>query len=567
MTKSKAMENAPEDKGELPRLESAHVLLVNEARIGLILVAFLMVLLHPSETARAQLFLILALYAAYSYILLRRLNRGSTFGYSRLAYWVDVGAYAFVVILTGGLASDFFVFLLFPILVASFQWGFRRGVLVVVVCTLLFAMTGTLQVWLNAGGGWAQFSLEPLVVLLLGGLVVARWGKSEATMTRRLAFANDLNRLINPRYGLDRAMYKLAEMLCEYQRADACIVLMVSSKSGDYLLYEARSGAEKHCAHGDRIGRDSAAPLLIASSDQVVLFSRHRWLLGLKRSRAYDLTTLEPRSVESDMLEELSNLLEADSFISLPIHARDQLLGRIFLISSRTRYTRADVPFLVQVVGQAALVIENIRLLDRLALEVATEERRKISRDLHDGTIQPYIGLKLGLEALRRKLGAHETIAAEVEELTKIAADGISQLRRYVGGLRSSQTKNNHDLLLPAVRRSAEKFTEFYGIDVQVVTEGDIVVPGRLLDELMYIVREGLSNIRRHTSAECAVINLREYDGRLILEFINDNANGHSGSASFFPRSLNERAKELGGRVSVEQRPDGHTAVTVEIPR
>lgn len=173
------MEKAPEDKRELPRLESAHVRLISEARIGLILVASLMVLLHPSETARAQLFLILALYAAYSYTLLWRLHRGSASGYPRLAYWVDVGAYALVVILTGGLASDFYMFLLFPILVASFQWGFRRGALAAVVCTLLFAMTGPLQVWLNAEAGWKQFSWGPLVVLLLGGLVLARWGKSE----------------------------------------------------------------------------------------------------------------------------------------------------------------------------------------------------------------------------------------------------------------------------------------------------------------------------------------------------------------------------------------------------
>lgn len=386
-------------------------------------------------------------------------------------------------------------------------------------------------------------------------------------MTRRLAFANDLNRLITPRYGLDRAMYKLAEMLREYQCADACIVLMAGSKPGNYLLYEVRSGDEKDWAHGDCIGQDAAAPLLAVPSDQVVLFSRRRWLWGLKLSRAYDLITLEARSIEMDTLAELANLLEADSFVSLPIHSRGQLLGRIYLLSGRTRYTRADVAFLIQVVGQAALVIENMRLLDRLVLEAATEERRKISRDLHDGTIQPYIGLKLGLEALKRKLGARDAIAAEVDELTRMAADGISQLRSYVGSLRRGVPKNGHDLLLPVVRQLAEKFTEFYGVDVQVVADGDIIIPGRLFDELMYIVREGLSNIRRHTSAERAVINLREGDGRLILEFINDKSNGRNGSAGFFPRSLNERAKELGGWVSVEQRPDSQTVVTVEIPR
>jgi signal transduction histidine kinase len=59
-------------------------------------------------------------------------------------------------------------------------------------------------------------------------------------------------------------------------------------------------------------------------------------------------------------------------------------------------------------------------------------------------------------------------------------------------------------------------------------------------------------------------VRLCEEKGRLMVEFLNDRAS--SQQREFFPRSLNERASDLGGRVSVENRADGFTRVAVEIP-
>jgi signal transduction histidine kinase len=61
---------------------------------------------------------------------------------------------------------------------------------------------------------------------------------------------------------------------------------------------------------------------------------------------------------------------------------------------------------------------------------VAFQERRRISRDLHDSAVQPYIGLKLGLEAMRCRFRRTE-LARDLDELIKIASDGIGELRQY----------------------------------------------------------------------------------------------------------------------------------------
>ncbi|HSQ05447.1 MAG TPA: histidine kinase, partial [Burkholderiales bacterium] len=266
-------------------------------------------------------------------------------------------------------------------------------------------------------------------------------------------------------------------------------------------------------------------------------------------------------------LEELANLLETRSFLSLPVRSRNQTIGRLYVALQRVRYPVNHLRFLEQIMNQAGLMIENMQLVERLTLEVASEERKKISRDLHDGTIQPYVGLKLGLEALRRKVNADAHVARELEELIKIAADGINQLRHYVGHLKGSTGNKASESLLPAVRQQAAKFSEYYGIHATVVADGDITVNARLFEEVMFIVREGLSNIRRHSSSEHARLSLNAGEHCLVLEFVNDNGCGDETPADvFFPRTIGERARELGGQVHVQHRPGGETAVTVEIP-
>ena len=102
-----------------------------------------------------------------------------------------------------------------------------------------------------------------------------------------------------------------------------------------------------------------------------------------------------------------------------------------------------------------------------------------------------------------------------------MAGEGIAELRRYVAGLREQGPRTARESLLVAVRRQAEKFTEFYGIDVKAWQTASGVEA--MFHEVMNIVREGLANIRRHTSAQ-RLVNLRDEGARLVVEFINDRA-------------------------------------------
>jgi signal transduction histidine kinase len=338
-------------------------------------------------------------------------------------------------------------------------------------------------------------------------------------------------------------------------------------QTGKALSYEARQESTNGLPPVSVHSEDGLRSLLASAADSGIAYCRRRHFWQRTIASACDVSERQSLDCSSGELARLANLLDTDSFLSLPIASGHRVLGRLYLISRNYRYGDADLQFLEYMLRPTALIVENIQLLHRLTSEVATQERQRISRDLHDGTIQPYIGLKLGLEALRRAVPGNSDMAKEIDELNEMANTGIAELRRYVANLRSDpDVVSGTESLTAGVRRLAKRFSEFYGVDVSVRAESDVRVNQHLFNELMNIVREGLSNVRRHTSARRATVALYSLESHLTMEFGNDGVASERGATGFFPRSIAERARELGGRVNVQQDKIGYTTVAVEIP-
>jgi signal transduction histidine kinase len=551
--------------GELARLEATNARPLAEARALLVLASLVIILFEPAGPYAATLILLLLGYGSYSLILMWQLNRGAVPRHARSAYWIDLVCYGAAIGLSGGLSSQFGIFLLYPVLIASYQDGMRRGMLVAISCTVIFMSVGAFELWTDKKIEWHQLEFTSAALLLFVPLVVARWGQAERTIVRRLAFSNDLNRTFTPRNGLDYALSRLAELLRDYKGADACSIVIQDTATKTWTLYEA-SGDNQGLTKGRRVPNTLVQPLVNPTRDYALVYTQPRLFRTRATCGAYDCATQNAQQIDLAVLAELAEFLETESFISVPVRVRRQVIGRLYLTSRQSRFSRNDIAFLAQAISQSEVMIENLQLVERLVFEIASEERKRISRDLHDSTIQPYIGLKLGLEALKRKLTVDNPAGEDVDDLLKMANDGVSQLRQYVGSLNSKTATAEPISLVPAMRLQANKFSEFYGIDARVVARDDVLVAGHMFEELMHIVREGLSNIRRHTAAEHATIAIDKNEHEITLQFVNDHAIERPGPVQFFPRSIGERAKELGGRVSIEKREGGQTVVAVHVP-
>jgi signal transduction histidine kinase len=209
--------------------------------------------------------------------------------------------------------------------------------------------------------------------------------------------------------------------------------------------------------------------------------------------------------------------------------------------------------------------VENLHLMDELVSKAAEYERQRISRDIHDTTIQPYIGLKLGLDALYRDAKARGQESERIGELIEMANMTIRDLRAYAANLRDTASMPG-EVLVSAVSEQVERYRRFYGIEVDLKSDVNGHLSDRLAAEAFQIVSEGLSNVLRHTSARRAFVHVLCEREHLLLKIGNESPASPNDVSEFTPSSIDERTRMLGGALAVEHGVDGYTVVHVKIP-
>jgi signal transduction histidine kinase len=516
---------------------------------------------HPARRPFAQVVLLLfLLYSVAAYVAAVRRGR---YVPARAAPWVDLAWVTLLVAVSEGTSNIFYPLYLFPILYASFGQGFRSGMRVALASAASFAVVGVLtapgpDLDVNA------FVTRPLYLLVLGYLT-AVWGGHEVRSRARLALLRSVTSLSNPRFGVDRTVANFLEAVRAFYDADACWLVVADDRTGQRW---ARMASRSTRAQLDAVELpQGTGDALLPATGPFVLDSRLRFTgrRALHLEEGEDAAEQRtPLSV--DAAQAIADALEAGALLSVPFRYHASAMGRLYVVRARpARFDRSDLDFVRHVLDQVVPVLENLRLVDRLASDAATEERRRIARDLHDSVIQPYLALRLGLAAAHTALtaGRVDEGSSQVRRLTELADGEIETLRSYLHELRGGSSASK-GLLDAGVRRFCSRFAEATGIRVDVSIEGQPVRNDRLAAEVFQMVAEGLSNVRRHTSAARVQVRITTEGDRLSLTVTNDGA--PDGKAHFFPRSLGERAAALGGAVKVDHPTDRSTAVRVDIP-
>ncbi|MCB1907090.1 MAG: hypothetical protein KDH15_06955 [Rhodocyclaceae bacterium] len=235
---------------------------------------------------------------------------------------------------------------------------------------------------------------------------------------------------------------------------------------------------------------------------------------------------------------------------------------RIVLGRRLRPFDRREANWLASTVLHVADTLRYACLIEHLGDEVARMERQRLSRDLHDSAIQPYIGLKFAIEALARKLDAGDPLADDVRRLLSMIQGELDSLRGRMRGLRESEGAK---LLAPKIKRQVGRLSQLYGLDVSLDLDENVQADSEFAGEVLHLVSESLSNVRRHTDSTRAAIRMRGEDEWLCIEVRDEGRSAGTRDASFEPRSLSERASALGGYTSVRLEPGGAT-VTIRIP-
>ncbi|WP_182262564.1 MULTISPECIES: AAA family ATPase [Rhodococcus] len=200
-------------------------------------------------------------------------------------------------------------------------------------------------------------------------------------------------------------------------------------------------------------------------------------------------------------------------------------------------------------------------------VEVQEAERGRIARDLHDEFGHLFAGVMDGLSALQNSEDA--TTRQTATDVRTIVRQGIQVARTVAWSLRPSGLD---DLgLTGCIEQYVEDCRQMYPIRIELTATGQpISVPPAVTTAVFRIVQEALTNIGRHSRAgEASVMIVSSAD--TLRAVVEDNGTGFDLDLVGQRRSLGligmrERARLVGGRMSVESRPGQGTTIMVEVP-
>lgn len=252
------------------------------------------------------------------------------------------------------------------------------------------------------------------------------------------------------------------------------------------------------------------------------------------------------------------------STVAVPLVVTGTPVGALCVTRSESgrRFSPEDLSTLAEFAAQAglALALSQARV-DRQRLDLI-EERARIARDLHDNVIQRLFGTGLGLQALAARLPAHAVaISAQVAEIDAAIAD----FRTAIFTLQTSDPESVRRRLIDV----ANELTPLLQSPPRIVFAGpvDLLVTGRLAEDVIAVVREALSNVARHAHANSAEVSV-SVTASLVTVLVEDDGVGvpeepprSSGTAN-----LRKRAQAHGGTCEIERRSTGGTRVRWRVP-
>ncbi|MFE2536615.1 sensor histidine kinase [Streptomyces sp. NPDC059371] len=245
--------------------------------------------------------------------------------------------------------------------------------------------------------------------------------------------------------------------------------------------------------------------------------------------------------------------------------ARGELMRTLvpFSILALLLLLLAQLPVSVQLLRRVSQAdAERSRLLSK-ALTASERERRAIARDLHDGVVQDLAGAGYALAAVRADLPPGTTAAASgmLDRISDVLRGAVGSLRTLMVDIYPPDL--TEDGLPQAVELLAERLRR-EGIAVTTTVDVRAALGPDLAAAAYRCARECVTNILKHAEAGRASIDVTGCQDRLLVVVTDDGkgpgtALGSTGHLGL--QLIRDTASELGGEVTVAQRPGGGTEV------
>jgi signal transduction histidine kinase len=517
--------------------------------------------LAPVPTAFLGVYLLLAV----GLVVLQSSPRWSE---ARIPLVVDLVALTVLLVISPEVACFLFLYL-YVCYAAGVQWPYRRAMLLagaavtaLLVRSLLRFPLSWLLVAACAGLAAAAFAAG------VGFITLGRWRRRHASEHEILA---QLSGLLRVERGLAESLHLLLDALAEQFHCQQAVLAFLDFDLDRIFVWRAHRGETGRIAP-ENFPLERRDSFLLDDFDATLCWNSLEGPgegFGWNRQDAKRLTELPRVPGPARKFLALRSLAAA----SLDFGGRPA--GRILLCNRAGKFSSYDLRWLERITRHLSQPLENLYLLRHLRARAIEAERSRMSRDLHDGVLQTLLSLDIQLDVLRRKFArAPEQVEAELGVLQQTVRNEGAELRRLVTDLRPMrmQSADLADLMVGF----AERFQNESGIRVDLLIDpSGLQVPDRVCLELFQIYREALTNLKKHAQATHVVVKVWQDEMKVSL-VVDDNGRGFSFAGKFTsdeldrlrlgPISIKERARSVGGTLTIESNPGHGSRLLVEVP-
>jgi signal transduction histidine kinase len=209
----------------------------------------------------------------------------------------------------------------------------------------------------------------------------------------------------------------------------------------------------------------------------------------------------------------------------------------------------------------------ELRHLSQALVQVQEEERKSLSRELHDEVGQMITVLRMELGTAEQHAASDSAALPHLRAAATLADQTLRSIRSLARGLRPSMLDELG--VVPALNWLAREFNKHGGINVSVATDGEMdKVPESYRTCIYRIAQEALTNCARHARAHQVLLELKRAGNTLSLKIQDDGAGFdlNQPAAGMGLVGMKERVRELNGKLTIETGPDKGTLLKVQIP-
>lgn len=263
------------------------------------------------------------------------------------------------------------------------------------------------------------------------------------------------------------------------------------------------------------------------------------------------------------------------SFIGVPLKAKGVLVGAMsFITQPGQTLTDEGIKTLRTMGDEVGLALANAIHYQSARSQATITERERLAREMHDSLAQAlgYLKMKASMTDDLLASGEITEAKANLQEVKQIAQETYFDVREAIFGLRRGPPMGSE--FLPALETYLADYQLHYGLNVQLVVDDKThpAFSAEVALQLVRIIQEALTNVRKHANSNLATIHFdrKDHHWRITVADqgvgFNPRETKNEGARFLGLHIMQERATGIGAELIVDSQPGSGTRVVVQVP-